>query len=125
MQIKTNLRDKREEMLNPAVRKVKNKSGVIETRVYTCADCSEEYCNGRTCMDFNYDLYTRVVPKDPSKAAAAAKALETAAGTGGSGDAKKFKKKSKSLDADKGKLKKRDRSKSPSKKQQSSKSNKK
>lgn len=112
MQIKTNLRDKREEMLNPAVRKVKNKSGVIETRVYTCADCSEEYCNGRTCMDFNYDLYTRIVPKDPSKAAAAAKALETAAGIGGSGDGKKFKKKSKSLDADKGKSKKRKSSKS-------------
>lgn len=127
MQIKTNLRDKREEMLNPSVRKVKNKSGVIETRVYTCAECSEEYCNGRTCMEFNYDLYTRVIPKDPSKgAAAAAKALESAAGGGGGGgDGKKFKKKSKSLDADKGKSKKRNRSKSPSKKHQSSKSNKK
>lgn len=120
MQIKTNLRDKREEMLNPAVRKVKNKSGVIETRVFTCADCSEEYCNGRTCMEFNYDLYTRILPKDPSKAAAAAKALEMAAGAAGSGDGKKIKKKSKSLDADKGKSKKRNRSKSPSKKQQSS-----
>lgn len=126
LQIKTTLRDKREEMLNPAVRKVKNKSGVIETRAYTCADCSEEYCNGRTCMEFNYDLYTRITPKDPSKAAAAAKALETAASGGGHGEGKKIKKKSKSLDADKGKSKKRNRSKSPSKKSsQSSKSNKK
>lgn len=113
-------------MLNPAVRKVKNKSGVIETRVYTCADCSEEYCNGRTCMEFNYDLYTRITPKDPSKAAAAAKALEAAGGGSGSGGGggKKFKKKSKSLDADKGKSKKRNRSKSPNKKHLSSKSNK-
>lgn len=126
-QIKTNLRDKRDEILNPAVRKVKNKSGVIETRVYTCVECSEEYCNGRTCLEFNYDLYTRVAPKDPTKAGAVAtKALENAGGAGNSGgDGKKIKKKSKSLDADKGKSKKRNRSKSPSKKQQLSKSNKK
>lgn len=46
LQIKTELRDKREYMLNAAVRKVKNKSGVIEMRPFTCPECSEEFCNG-------------------------------------------------------------------------------
>lgn len=63
LQIKTEHRDKREYIQNPAIRKVKNKSGIIETRVQTCAECSEEYCNGRTCQDFNYDLYSRIQPK--------------------------------------------------------------
>lgn len=67
LQLRTELRDKREYTLNAAVRKCKNKSGVIETRPFTCPDCSEEFCNGRSCCDFNYELYTRVVPKAPSK----------------------------------------------------------
>lgn len=46
LQIKTELKDKREYTVNTAVRKVKNKSGVIETRVFTCPECSEEFCNG-------------------------------------------------------------------------------
>lgn len=62
LQIKTELRDKREYMLNSAIRKVKNKSGVMETRVFTCSECSEEYCMNRNCLDYNYDLYSRVVP---------------------------------------------------------------
>lgn len=71
LQIKTEHRDKREYMLNPAVRKVKNKSGIIETRIQTCPECSEEYCNGRTCCDFNYDLYGRIQLKSsqPNKGA--------------------------------------------------------
>lgn len=67
LQLRTELRDKREYTLNAAVRKCKNKSGVIETRPLTCPDCSEEFCNGRSCCDFNYELYTRVVPKAPAK----------------------------------------------------------
>lgn len=63
LQIKTELRDKREYIINAAIRKVKNKSGVMETRVFTCSECSEEYCMSRNCLDFSYDLYTRVVPK--------------------------------------------------------------
>lgn len=46
LQLKTELRDKREYILNAAVRKVKNKSGVIEMRPLTCPECSEEFCNG-------------------------------------------------------------------------------
>lgn len=112
LQIRTEQRDKRDYILNPAVRKVKNKSGVIETRAYTCAECSEEYCNGRTCMDFNYDLYTRITPKDPT-----AKTIVAKASTDNDSGGKKSKKKSKSLDMEKGgKTKKRNRSKSPNKK---------
>lgn len=107
LQIRTDQRDKRDYILNPTVKKVKNKSGVIEMRPITCAECSEEYCNGRTCIDFNYDLYTRITPKDTTKAIVAKVSIENE-----SGGAKKSKKKSKSFDLGKGK-KKRNRSKSP------------
>lgn len=111
LQIRTEQRDKREDVLNPAVRKVKNKSGVVEMRPITCAECSEEYCNGRTCCDFNYDLYTRIVPKDLSKmmAANASKSL----GDGAAESGKRKKKKSKSFDLSRTLHKKRNRSKSP------------
>ncbi|XP_058452688.1 uncharacterized protein LOC131431157 [Malaya genurostris] len=65
LQIKTEQRDKRENQLSSSVRKVKNRSGIIESRVFTCHECLEEFCNGKVCLDFNYDLYTRVVPKMP------------------------------------------------------------
>uniref|UniRef100_A0A182IWS5 Uncharacterized protein n=1 Tax=Anopheles atroparvus TaxID=41427 RepID=A0A182IWS5_ANOAO len=65
LQIKTIQRDKRENLLATSLRKVKNRSGIIESRVFTCNECMEEFCNGKTCADFNYDLYTRVVPKVP------------------------------------------------------------
>ncbi|XP_029727147.2 uncharacterized protein LOC109407329 [Aedes albopictus] len=65
LQIKTEQRDKRENQLSSSVRKVKNKSGIIESRVFTCNECLEEFCNGKVCLDFNYDLYTRVAPKPP------------------------------------------------------------
>ncbi|XP_053677405.1 uncharacterized protein LOC128727511 [Anopheles nili] len=65
LQIKTIQRDKRENQLATSVRKVKNRSGIIESRVFTCNECMEEFCNGKTCADFNYDLYTRIVPKVP------------------------------------------------------------
>ncbi|XP_058123982.1 keratin, type II cytoskeletal 1 [Anopheles ziemanni] len=65
LQIKTIQRDKRENLLATSLRKVKNRSGIIESRVFTCNECMEEFCNGKTCADFNYDLYTRIVPKVP------------------------------------------------------------
>lgn len=100
-------------MLNSAIRKVKNRSGVIETRVFTCPECSEEYCTGRSCMDFNYDLYTRVVPKLPQ-----ANKVGGAGNPGGDGTGKagRGKKKIKAVKVDKRKGKKRLRSKSPQKK---------
>lgn len=91
------------------MKKVKNKSGVVEMRPITCAECSEEYCNGRTCLDFNYDLYTRITPKDTTKIVAAKASTDTDTANG-----KKAKKKSKSFDLGKTK-KKRNRSKSPTK----------
>lgn len=117
LQIRTEQRDKRDYILNPPIRKVKNKSGVIETRAITCVECSEEFCNGRTCMDFNYDLYTRIIPKDPTANKAIAAKASTEIESGG----KKSKKKSKSLDMDKSGKKKRNRSKSPNKKYRSKK----
>lgn len=112
LQIKTELRDKREYLLNSAIRKVKNKSGIVETRVHACPECSEEYCMTLGCMDFNYDLYTRVIPKLPQ-------AKLSGAGSG-SGDANgkngRGKKKNKSVKGEKRKPRKRSRSKSPQKK---------
>lgn len=68
LQLKTEQRDKRElQLTGSQVRKCKNKSGIIETRPLTCAECSEEFCNGRSCCDFSYDLYTRVVPRPPAR----------------------------------------------------------
>ncbi|XP_037036160.1 uncharacterized protein LOC119074238 [Bradysia coprophila] len=106
LQLKTDLKDKRDYALNPAIKKVKNKSGVVESRVLTCPECSEEYCNGRGCCDFNYDLYTRIVPKPPPKPKPT-----TVDGSKALGGKKKIK--SGKFDKKKGK---RERSKSPPKK---------
>lgn len=98
--------------MNAVIKKVKNKSGIVEMRPITCFECSEEYCNGRTCMDFNYDLYTRIVPKDPT----VNKVLVKATSDHQTSDGKRnIKKKSKSFDFGKSKAKKRNRSKSPTK----------
>lgn len=118
LQLKTEARDKRECTLQSSIRKVKNKSGVVETRIFSCPECSEEFCNGQSCSDFNYDCYTRITPKvvqkpkiDGQQTAAAGKIV---AGIGGNsrkklkGTDKQQKKKSSP--------KKRARSKSPSKK---------
>lgn len=110
LQLKTDSKDKREYALNSAVRKVKNKSGVVESRVFTCPECSEEFCDGRSCCDFNYDLYTRVVPKPPPKPVAAANGAATKSALGAG------KKKIKSGKGEKKKGKKRTRSRSPGKK---------
>lgn len=65
MQIKTEIREKRELIQNPFSKKVKNRSGIVETRIITCNDCLEEFCNGNYCNDFNYDGYLRVPVKQP------------------------------------------------------------
>ncbi|XP_035905597.1 keratin, type II cytoskeletal 1 [Anopheles stephensi] len=86
LQIKTIQRDKRENLLATSVRKVKNRSGIIESRVFTCNECMEEFCNGKTCADFNYDLYTRVVPKVPLLKTNSQQQLSlNGGGTGGGG----------------------------------------
>uniref|UniRef100_A0A182RM09 Uncharacterized protein n=1 Tax=Anopheles funestus TaxID=62324 RepID=A0A182RM09_ANOFN len=85
LQIKTIQRDKRENLLATSVRKVKNRSGIIESRVFTCNECMEEFCNGKTCADFNYDLYTRVVPKAPLLKTNSQQQLSLNGGVGGGG----------------------------------------
>ncbi|XP_052896128.1 uncharacterized protein LOC128303274 [Anopheles moucheti] len=85
LQIKTIQRDKRENLLATSVRKVKNRSGIIESRVFTCNECMEEFCNGKTCADFNYDLYTRVVPKAPLLKTNSQQQLSLNGGSGGGG----------------------------------------
>uniref|UniRef100_A0A182W6B5 Uncharacterized protein n=1 Tax=Anopheles minimus TaxID=112268 RepID=A0A182W6B5_9DIPT len=89
LQIKTIQRDKRENLLATSVRKVKNRSGIIESRVFTCNECMEEFCNGKTCADFNYDLYTRIVPKAPLLKTNSQQqmSLNGVGGTGGGGGA--------------------------------------
>ncbi|XP_037957033.1 uncharacterized protein LOC119686604 [Teleopsis dalmanni] len=65
LQLKTEARDKREFALNNCVKKVKNKSGIVESRLMTCVECGEELCCGRACTKFNYDLFVRVETKAP------------------------------------------------------------
>ncbi|XP_059619984.1 uncharacterized protein LOC132263973 [Phlebotomus argentipes] len=59
LQLRTEGRDKRDNVLAASQRRTKNRNGVVETRIFSCADCLEEFCNGRGCADFNYDFYTR------------------------------------------------------------------
>lgn len=61
LQLKTELKDKRDYLVNAAVRKVKNKSGVIETRVFTCPECSEEFCNGKFDNAYSIESLMRSV----------------------------------------------------------------
>ncbi|XP_067647862.1 uncharacterized protein [Eurosta solidaginis] len=63
LQLKTEMRDRREFMLNNWVKKTKNKSGIVETRLTVCSECEQEMCCGKSCMDINYDLFLRVEPK--------------------------------------------------------------
>ncbi|XP_030384311.1 uncharacterized protein LOC115631641 [Scaptodrosophila lebanonensis] len=61
LQLKTEARDRL--LANSFVKKIKNKSGIVETRLLTCAECGEEMCDGKSCTDFNYDLFVRVEAK--------------------------------------------------------------
>jgi hypothetical protein len=49
------------------MRKFKNKAGVLETKITTCLECSEEFCLGTTCSEFNYDLFARIPIKVEKK----------------------------------------------------------
>uniref|UniRef100_A0A1A9ZTT4 Uncharacterized protein n=1 Tax=Glossina pallidipes TaxID=7398 RepID=A0A1A9ZTT4_GLOPL len=63
LQLKTEARDRKEFMLNTCVRKLKNKSGIVETRLHTCPDCGEDLCYGKLCTEFSYELFGRIEPK--------------------------------------------------------------
>ena len=47
-ELKTKAKDKRDYAKNTMFRKTKNRSGVTETRIISCAECGEEYCNGES-----------------------------------------------------------------------------
>ncbi|KAI5645511.1 hypothetical protein NE865_02598 [Phthorimaea operculella] len=59
-ELKTKARDKREYAKNPMVRKTKNRAGVTETRIASCVECGEEYCDGKMCAITNYDMFARL-----------------------------------------------------------------
>lgn len=67
LQIKTEVMDKKVNAPVNTMRKFKNKAGVVETRITTCAECSEEFCMGGTCAEFNYDLFARIPIKVEKK----------------------------------------------------------
>jgi hypothetical protein len=67
LQIKTEVNDKKVNAPTVTTRKFKNKAGVIETRIVTCSECMEEFCLGKGCGDFNYDMFTRVPIHIPKK----------------------------------------------------------
>lgn len=108
LELKTAQRDKHEYSINSTIRKVKNKSGIVETRANTCIECSEEYCDGRTCLDFNYDLYVRIMPK-------LAQFKGKTNGRNVNQGKLTHRKKSKSINGEKVKIKRRNRSVSPTK----------
>ncbi|XP_049874771.1 uncharacterized protein LOC126372882 [Pectinophora gossypiella] len=77
-ELRTKAKEKREYAKNPMIRKTKNRSGVTETRIVSCSECGEEYCDGKMCVITNYDMFTRlkmeVQPKEKRAAAAPAAA---------------------------------------------------
>lgn len=109
LQIKTEQRDKRENLfssslfgttnltqnqasiLATSVRKVKNRSGLIEKRPVTCLECGEEFCFTRGCSDFNYDMFVRV-PVNPTTSNAAIGIKSGGAAGGGLGKSRRKKK---------------------------------
>ncbi|XP_026465251.1 uncharacterized protein LOC113367892 [Ctenocephalides felis] len=55
-------REKTQEAKQPDARKTKNRAGVIETRLVSCAECLEELCDGKNCYKFTYDMFARPDP---------------------------------------------------------------
>lgn len=67
LQLKTEAADKKVNAPSNTMRKFKNKAGVIETRIVTCPECSEEFCMGTTCAEFSYDMSARIPIKVEKK----------------------------------------------------------
>ncbi|XP_066156897.1 uncharacterized protein [Euwallacea fornicatus] len=57
---KSRASEKRQSQMDPQVRRIKNKSGVVEMRVVSCAECGEDFCNGKVCGLFGYDAFARL-----------------------------------------------------------------
>lgn len=47
-ELRTAASDKRAIELDPQIRKIKNKAGVVEMRVVSCKECGEDFCNGES-----------------------------------------------------------------------------
>ncbi|CAH0381604.1 unnamed protein product [Bemisia tabaci] len=56
--LKTRAREKRIQD-SDFVRKMKNRAGIVETRILSCKECYEEFCTGEACCDFLYESYQR------------------------------------------------------------------
>ncbi|KAL1518082.1 hypothetical protein ABEB36_001761 [Hypothenemus hampei] len=59
MQNKNRALEKRQYQFDNQIRKIKNKSGVVEMRTVSCAECREDFCNGKTCTQLGYDAFAR------------------------------------------------------------------
>lgn len=53
--------EERERKVNDSdyIRKMKNRAGVLETRLISCVECGEEFCSGELCTDFMYESSLR------------------------------------------------------------------
>ncbi|KAG8337585.1 arginine/serine-rich coiled-coil protein 2 [Homalodisca vitripennis] len=53
--------EERERKVNDSdfLRKMKNRAGVLETRLISCIECGEEFCSGELCTDFMYESSIR------------------------------------------------------------------
>ncbi|CAG9770713.1 unnamed protein product [Ceutorhynchus assimilis] len=69
LQNKSRAAEKRQFQMDPQIRKSKNKAGVVEMRVVSCAECGEDFCNGKMCSKFGYDSFAHQteVPKTAQK----------------------------------------------------------
>ncbi|KAH1008965.1 hypothetical protein HUJ05_009452 [Dendroctonus ponderosae] len=114
---KSRAAEKRQFQLDPQIRRSKNKAGVVETRIVSCMECGEDFCNGnveaatfsggKTCSQSGYDQFAR----QPEVAAAAQKITSPIPGD----KTKKKLKKRKSRSRSKTKKKGVGKSKSPNK----------
>ncbi|XP_030765910.1 uncharacterized protein LOC115889950 [Sitophilus oryzae] len=103
---KSRAAEKRQFQLDPQIRKIKNKSGVVEMRVVSCAECGEDFCTGKTCSVFGYDSFT-------SQAEVLQTSQKVLSPTSGEKSKRKIKRKSRSKS--RGKRKGKSKSKSPKK----------
>lgn len=47
---RTRAQEKRQFELDPMIRKTKNKAGIIESRVVSCGECGDDFCNGNILL---------------------------------------------------------------------------
>ncbi|KAJ8976931.1 hypothetical protein NQ317_005104 [Molorchus minor] len=102
LQNKSRAQEKRQFQIDPQIRKSKNKSGIVEMRAISCAECGEDFCNGKSCIKLGYDALVRIpeVPEVTQKIASPQSGHKTK---------RKVKRRSRS----KSKTKRKDKSKSP------------